>query len=724
MLFNLNAAMLKKLSFSTITFLLSIFISSAERPISVFNEKNGYMSYEELTRNVLINSQNEKVVTENFNRALQKNDWSSYANEALVLGSLNFRSNHKDDAIAFFRNAITGFAKSNSTEGQAMACCAIALVYQSTNQADSAIEYFKKSIQLNHTANNFIGETKVRLALSKIFEDKDDHTSSLRNFKEALDILPSSSDNSLKAYLNNSYAEELVHSAKENEAMPYLEKALQLAANDNILKAIVYRNIGIVNYNKSDYTNAIANFEKSLTADFRLPALRLLRDTYLKQYASGKIVGDTKQENYFSAKYKTLKDSVENVLNSRMLSPDSFTMEIKEKIFVNKLISRSKMIGSETNRNSLEFSQRLTEAELERLKSEEALDRFHEQSVSEEQAKQEREDRLKELEKEKNAQQLALSKQELEREKQQRVILLLLSGVLLVTVVLVFQYNRYRLKKKSHNDLDSAFAELKNAHKKLRETQDQLIRSEKLASLGQMTAGIAHEIQNPLNFVLNFAESSEELLKEIKESNNDEERREIANELEINLKKIAEHGKRADTIVKNMLQHSRVNKSERTSTDLNKLIDEYLQLAYHGMRNKDSSFQCALLKNFDPNFPSLDLIQQDFSRVLLNLFNNAFYAIHQKTLKNNPNYSPELKVTTHVYGSFAFLTISDNGIGIPKDLKEKIFEPFFTTKPTGQGTGLGLSLSFEIIKNHSARMEMQSEEGIGTTFKIIFQVTT
>ncbi len=533
---------------------------------------------------------------------------------------------------------------------------------------------------------------------------------------------PNSADSTLQAESFNSHAEELIQSGKWNEALASLEKALPLSENNKIQKAIVLRNIGIVNFNKGEYAIATAYFEKSLGANFRLPSLRLLRDTYLKQYASGKIIGDVKKESFYSAKYKTLKDSVENVLNSRMLSPDSFTLELKEKEYVNKLLSRTKSMSSETNRNSLEFNQRLTEAELERLKAEEALDRFREERLTDQSTNQEQQDRLKQLEQEKATQQLELTKTELARERQQRLIVILFSGVLLVTTILLFLYNRYRLKRKSHNEIDSAYGELKNAHRKLKETQEQLIRSEKMASLGQMTAGIAHEIQNPLNFVLNFAEGSTELLNELRESTDEDDRKEIAGSLEMNLKKISEHGKRADAIVKNMLQHSRVNKSERTPTDLNKLADEYFQLAFHGIRAKDQSFQCNLEKELDPNFPVLSLIQQDISRVLLNLFNNAFYAVNQKALKNNPGYVPTVKLSTQVYGNFAFLSISDNGTGVPKELKEKIFEPFFTTKPTGQGTGLGLSLSFEIIKNHGARMEMKSDENIGTTFKLIFTI--
>jgi two-component system NtrC family sensor kinase len=712
----------KKLYLMTVIAAITFLSSFAEKPITVFYEKNGMMTYDELTRNVLINSQNEKVATTTFHRAYSKKDWSVYAEQAMVLASINYRAGQKESAIDYFKKAISGFVNSGSAEGQAMANCGIALIFQYNNQLDSAVQYFNHSIKLNHSANNFTGELKVRFLLSKAYESTEDHASTLLNFKEAISILPNIPDPNMKAYLYNSYSEELIHSKNEDEALTYLQKALALSDKNKVQKAVIYRNIGIVNFNKGDYVSATGNFEKSLASDFRLPALRLLRDTYLKLYASGKVGGDEKKENLYSTNYKLLKDSVEDVLNSRMLSPDSFTLELKEKLFVTKLLTRTKSMSSEMNRNSIEFNQRLTEAELDRLKAEEALERFHEERMNEEAANREREDLVKELEKEKAIQELALTNTELAREKQQRWILILFSGVVLVTTILLFLYNRYRLKRKSHSALDSAFVELKTAHRKLKETQDQLIRSEKMASLGQMTAGIAHEIQNPLNFVLNFAEGSKELLKELQETTDENDRKEITDSLNLNLTKISEHGKRADAIVKNMLQHSRVNKSERVPTDLNKLAEEYFQLAFHGLRAKDSSFQCTLEKELDPNFPMLELIQQDISRVLLNLFNNAFYAVNVKAQKNNPGYTPTVKLSTMVYGNFAFLTIHDNGDGIPKEIKEKIFEPFFTTKPAGQGTGLGLSLSFEIIKNHGARMEMESEIGAGTTFKLIFKI--
>ena len=249
----------------------------------------------------------------------------------------------------------------------------------------------------------------------------------------------------------------------------------------------------------------------------------------------------------------------------------------------------------------------------------------------------------------------------------------------------------------------------------LKETQSQLVQQEKLASLGALTAGIAHEIKNPLNFVNNFAELSNELLEELKTAPNEEEKNEIIVLLQQNLEKINHHGKRADGIVKSMLEHSRTGTGVKHLTDLNKLCEEYLNLAYHGMRANIADFNCAIEKNFAPNLPQVNMVQQDISRVILNLINNAFYAI-----KGKPD--GKLLITTQIKNNFVSIHIKDNGIGMPQEVKQKIFEPFFTTKPSGQGTGLGLSLSFDIIQAHGGKIEVQSEVEKGTEFIITLPV--
>jgi len=274
--------------------------------------------------------------------------------------------------------------------------------------------------------------------------------------------------------------------------------------------------------------------------------------------------------------------------------------------------------------------------------------------------------------------------------------------------------------------------ELQKAIDELKSTQNQLIQSEKMASLGELTAGIAHEIQNPLNFVNNFSEVSVELCQELEEEidkteipeNDKEYIKGIIGDLSQNQQKITHHGKRADSIVKGMLQHSRTSSGEKEEVDINALADEYMRLAYHGLRAKNKEFNATLTTDFDNTIGKVEVLPQDLGRVFLNLFTNAFYAVSEKKRElslsgNENNYKPEVKITTKKFLNKLYIRIEDNGTGMPASVKAKIFQPFFTTKPTGQGTGLGLSMSYDIITNgHGGSLDVATVEGEKTEFKI------
>lgn len=271
--------------------------------------------------------------------------------------------------------------------------------------------------------------------------------------------------------------------------------------------------------------------------------------------------------------------------------------------------------------------------------------------------------------------------------------------------------------------------ELETTLEELRATQEQLIHSEKMASLGELTAGIAHEIQNPLNFVNNFSEVSHELLDEMQEeleNENQAEAIEIAKNIKLNLEKIIHHGKRADSIVKGMLQHSRSSTGVKEPVEINALCDEYLRLAYHGLRAMDKSFNATLKTDFDESIGKINVVPQEIGRVILNLLTNAFYAVNEKKkqmekeLKNGvQSYTPTVLIGTKKLDSNIEIKISDNGNGIPKEAVDKIFQPFFTTKPSGKGTGLGLSLSYEIVtKAHGGKLSVENNPGEGVTFNI------
>jgi signal transduction histidine kinase len=277
-------------------------------------------------------------------------------------------------------------------------------------------------------------------------------------------------------------------------------------------------------------------------------------------------------------------------------------------------------------------------------------------------------------------------------------------------------------KERLEQQVTERTAQLKQSLEELKAMQSQLVQKEKMASLGELTAGIAHEIQNPLNFVNNFSAVNSELVSELRQeaiAGNMEEVISLADSIGENETKISHHGKRADAIVKGMLQHSRSVIGDRQPTDINQLVEEHLRLAYHGYRAKDHSFNADISTDYASNVEQLNVVPQEIGRVLLNLFSNAFYAVSEKKKQLNGTYEPIVSVSTRKKGDQVVITVIDNGTGMSQKVTEKVFQPFFTTKPTGEGTGLGLSLSYDIItKAHGGEIYVYSIEGEGTTLTI------
>jgi signal transduction histidine kinase len=302
----------------------------------------------------------------------------------------------------------------------------------------------------------------------------------------------------------------------------------------------------------------------------------------------------------------------------------------------------------------------------------------------------------------------------------------LIFGIGLVLIYLRERVIRIERQKAQEKELEQA-REIEKTYTELKNTQDQLIQSEKMASLGQLTAGIAHEIKNPLNFVNNFSELNAELIDELQEKagqGNIAEVKEIAENIKSNELKIIEHGNRADSIVKGMLLHSRGAKGERNLTDINALVEEYSRLAYHGLRARDNSFNVALQFHFDEDLEKIDIVSQDIGRVFLNIITNAFQACSERSRSameakkkgSSGPYEPKVLVTTSKGNGQILISVKDNGTGIPEEYLKKIFQPFFTTKPTGKGTGLGLSISYDIVKAHGGEIKVTSQEGEGSEF--------
>ena len=290
----------------------------------------------------------------------------------------------------------------------------------------------------------------------------------------------------------------------------------------------------------------------------------------------------------------------------------------------------------------------------------------------------------------------------------------LVSGLAVFLLVAFILYRNNLQKQKANKILETTLLNLKT-------TQAQLIQSEKMASLGELTAGIAHEIQNPLNFVNNFSDVNKELIDEAQlEMNQGNVHRAsvLLNDIKENEQKIIHHGQRADAIVKGMLQHSHSNAGQKELRDINALADEYLRLSYHGMRAKDGSFNATLETVFNDNIGKVDIVPQEIGRVIVNLLNNAFYAVSEKQRQNISGYEPTVTLTTAKHNGKVEIKVKDNGNGMPQKILDKIFQPFFTTRPTGQGTGLGLSLAYDVVKAHGGEIKVESKEGEGSEFII------
>ena len=302
--------------------------------------------------------------------------------------------------------------------------------------------------------------------------------------------------------------------------------------------------------------------------------------------------------------------------------------------------------------------------------------------------------------------------------------------VSVVTIILMFSVGDFQRISQISARVSASAREERVVQRKLRSAEKSLVRTEKLASVGVLTAGIAHEIQNPLNFVNNFSEVSNELIDEMNEELDKgdlEEVKAISLDIKQNLEKINHHGKRADNIVKGMLQHSRSSSGTKEPTDINALADEYLRLAYHGLRAKDKSFNAELITNFDKNMGKVNIVPQDMGRVILNLITNAFYAVNEKANSDIEGYKPTVKIIskrTPLLGGVGGgsqsvqISISDNGNGIPKEIVEKIFQPFFSTKPTGDGSGLGLSVVQGIVLSHKGTIKAENNKNKGATFTV------
>ena len=632
------------------------------------------------------------------------------------LGLIAFREGNPEKAITYFEEALKARESMNERKGAALIRGEIGYVYFNRKQDDQATAYFQSALQILREEKMTRGIAITAGYLGESLFRQKNYAAAAQAFQEAGNASAGLGEQKTAATHWHKAGQSMFMLRNDTGAASFFNEELKIGRqlNDSILMARANRSLGYLYLFQEDYLKAEAFLLTSLKYKPQAPLTeKYLKETYSKLAARYKVENNSEKTFYYTQRYQDLREKLagkDSLSGTTAHEPDE-----KENL-LQHLSRENKQELAALSSGQLELKQQMAATELERLSREKAMEELNRSLNLSEKARIDRDLEIEKLKDEKNQLDLILAQNEKELLRKTTNNIILLGATLLVLLLIFFLYNRYRLKQKS-------LAELNHAYDELKTTQQQLIQSEKMASLGQLTAGIAHEIQNPLNFVNNFAELNADLLNELEQAGTEEERKDLIQNLKQNFIRIHEHGKRADSIVKGMLAHSRASGNEKQSIDLNKLCEEFFNLAYHGMRAKDSSFNCTMEKKLHEGIPPVKLIQQDISRVLLNLLNNAFYAVNERAARElktgNSAYKPAVMLTTGADQQQAYIKVKDNGNGIPPAIVNKIFHPFFTTKPAGLGTGLGLSLSHDIVvKGHQGSLTVVSEENNGTEFTI------
>ncbi len=577
---------------------------------------------------------------------------------------------------------------------------------------DKATQYAFKALEIYEAKENTSGIAEGFLRLSDLFSYKSDYTKGVAYAQKAIDLLSNTTEYEQLAKSYQYIASNELFDFKNEEALVHINKAIAILDTHEIegMRLLSCRNTrgNILKYLER-YDDAISDYTYNLNAATKINDTRL-------------IIASNGNLGHIHIIRKEYEKAIPYLLKAiDLIKKSGNTVNLWENY----------MHASLAYENLGNFKQAL---EFERLLGDE--NKLYYKTII---ARQEGELEVKYETTKKDE---TIEEQGATISRQRKIQLLYIGIGLLLAILLIGMYFTIKNNRRKRNKLtglnhalkeqqiaiEASNTKLKDSLQELKETQAQLIQSEKMASLGELTAGIAHEIQNPLNFVNNFSEVSNELIDEMNaeiDKKNMEEVKLIAADIKQNLKKINHHGNRADAIVKGMLQHSRSNTGIKEATNINKLADEYLRLAYHGLRAKDKSFNATLETDFDESIGTLDVIPQDLGRVILNLITNAFYATNEKKqhfqgepVEDRKDFKPTVFVSTKKENNSISISVKDNGNGIPKEVLNKIFQPFFTTKPTGQGTGLGLSMSYDIVRAHGGDLQVETKEGEGTTFTI------
>jgi signal transduction histidine kinase len=638
----------------------------------------------------------QKSKVDSFRKAYQKNKQDSTLALLLVeRSSADFLTTDVDSGMICARQALDISRRIGFKKGEVRAKAAMAVFLNISGDLPGSLkitfEALPEAIQIKEmrvvaSCYNTRGLTYSTLK---------DRKKSLDNYYSFLHITERYHYGDLYTVALNNIARQYLDMDRLDSAAWFNQKAYDVSIKKNLIKNIGYpvRNFGIIQFKKGDMTGAISWYKKSLAK----PSTR--GNHYLQSEDYRRIAEAYQKLNKSDSVIYYAKKAFEEAKLDR--NPDQVQRT------TTLLTDQYKLKGDFKNAF---YYQQVTQAAKDSLFSQQKTLQVQNLAYNEDQRKQEA-----------HAAEIAY---------QNRVRFYVLLGVIgvfvLIAAILLFANSQRKkanvLLKRQNDQIEAQRKDLEKTVADLKNTQRQLIQSEKMASLGELTAGIAHEIQNPLNFVNNFSEVNTELIDEMElefDKGTINGVRPLISDIKANQQKISQHGKRADFIVKGMLQHSRASTGEKQPTNINVLADEFFKLSFHGLRAKDKSFNAEMVTHFDPHLPKVDVVQQDIGRVLLNLINNAFYAVNQKSTTAGPGYKPIVELNTSHTNAHIEIKVKDNGNGIPDNIKDKIMQPFFTTKPPGEGTGLGLSLSYDIVvKGHDGKIDIDTKEGAYSEFTI------
>lgn len=685
---------------------------------------------------------------ENSNRLKDKlallKQQEAYQTDTTYINTLNqlatiLADSNPDSALALLSHQIENCKKANYLEGEISARTSIGNAYQTKGNFEKALYQYEKAFTIASTNNIQKALPSILNNMGLVYTNQGDYTQALEKFYKALEISSSQKNKLFNAIVLNNIAIVHFYQGKMKEADSAYQLTLNIALElkDSIRAIYAYNNIGEVKMEQGDMTRALYYFHQASqlailknNTEMIVAITNNLGNAYLKKDSIPQALLEfekalllAKQKDYGLATSKALiglaKVKSQQGLLNEALANGLQGLQKAQQMGQTQLQRDAHILLSGIYEKMGDGMNALKHFKFYMLYSDSLNNLANERAAANEKAN------------------YKISQNKIEFEKkslQQRWLIFSSLAALLTLGIIVWIVNRNKKRLNQTNKLLQNRNELIKTQKleveetlsNLKSTQAQLIQSEKMASLGELTAGIAHEIQNPLNFVNNFSEVTNELVTELKSRNEklkieDEEIAGLLSDISSNLEKINHHGKRADSIVKGMLQHSRKSTGQKEPTDLNALSDEFLRLAYHGLRAKDKNFNALMKTDFDSTLPKVNVIPQDLSRVILNLVTNAFYAVHEKKLSMpaESGYEPTVTVSTKKLDNEVFISVKDNGNGIPQKVLDKIFQPFFTTKPAGKGTGLGLSMSYDIVtKLHGGQLKVESKEGEGAEFII------